>query len=93
MDQLIDAGAPVSIRSHIEELALEVDGVEAAHAVRTRYIGSDLAVDLHVEVDGGLSVGEGHVIAVAVKQKLVDDGPNISDALVQIEPHRLPNRG
>jgi cation diffusion facilitator family transporter len=93
VDQLIDAGAPVPIRSQIEELALEVDGVEDAHAVRTRYIGSDLAVDLHIEVDGGLSVGEGHAIAVAVKQKLVDDGPNVSDALVQIEPHRLPSRG
>ena len=92
IDQLIDRGAPVSIRSRIEELALEVDGVEAAHAVRTRYVGSDLAVDLHVEVDGGLSVGEGHAIAVAVRRKLVDDGPNISDALVQIEPHRLPTR-
>ena len=93
VDQLIDAGAPVPIRSQIEELALEVDGVEDAHAVRTRYIGSDLAVDLHIEVDGGLSIGEGHAIAVAVKQKLVDDGPNVSDALVQIEPHRLPSRG
>ena len=92
VDQLVDRGAPVSIRSRIEELALEVDGVEAAHAVRTRYVGADLAVDLHVEVDGGLSVGEGHAIAVAVRRKLVDDGPNISDALVQIEPHRLPTR-
>jgi cation diffusion facilitator family transporter len=93
VNQLIDAAAPVSTRRRIEELALEVDGVEDAHAVRTRYVGSDLAVDLHVEVDGGLSVGEGHAIAVAVRQKLVDDGPDITDALVQIEPHRLPTRG
>jgi cation diffusion facilitator family transporter len=93
LDQLIDAGAPVSDRRRIEELALEVDGVEAAHAVRTRYVGSDLAVDMHVEVDGGLSVGEGHAIAVAVRRKLVEEGPNVSDALVQIEPHRLSSRG
>lgn len=92
IDQLIDAGAPASDRRRIEELALQVDGVEAAHAVRTRYVGSDLAVDLHVEIDGGLSVGDGHAIAVAVKRKLVDEGPNVTDALVQIEPHRLPPR-
>jgi cation diffusion facilitator family transporter len=92
VDQLIDAGAPASDRRRIEELALQVDGVEAAHAVRTRYVGSDLAVDLHVEVDGGLSVGDGHAIAVAVRRKLVDEGPNVTDALVQIEPHRLPAR-
>jgi cation diffusion facilitator family transporter len=90
IDQLIDAGAPAADRRRIEELSLEVDGVEAAHAVRTRYVGSDLAVDLHVEVDGGLSVGEGHAIAVAVRRKLVEEGPSVTDALVQIEPHRLP---
>jgi divalent metal cation (Fe/Co/Zn/Cd) transporter len=71
---------------------LQVDGVEAAHAVRTRYVGSDLAVDLHVEVDGGLSVAEGHTIVVAVRRKLLEEGPNVTDALVQIEPHRLPTR-
>jgi cation diffusion facilitator family transporter len=92
IDQLIDAGAPVSDRRRIEELALQVDGVEAAHAVRTRYVGSDLAVDLHVEVDGGLSVAEGHTIVVAVRRKLLEEGPNVTDALVQIEPHRLPTR-
>jgi cation diffusion facilitator family transporter len=92
IDQLIDAGAPAADRRRIEELALQVDGVEAAHAVRTRFVGADLAVDLHVEVDGGLSVAEGHVIAVAVRRKLLEEGPNVNDALVQIEPHRLPTR-
>jgi len=92
IDQLIDAGAPATDRRRIEELALQVDGVEAAHAVRTRYVGADLAVDLHVEVDGGLSVAEGHIIAVAVRRKLLEEGPNVNDALVQIEPLRLPTR-
>jgi cation diffusion facilitator family transporter len=92
VDQLIDAGAPASDRRRIEELALQVEGVEAAHAVRTRYVGADLAVDLHVEVDGGLSVGEGHAIALAVRRKLLEEGPNVTDALVQIEPHRLSSR-
>jgi cation diffusion facilitator family transporter len=90
LDQLVDTGAPTAARKRIEELALEVDGVEDAHAVRTRYVGSELAVDLHVEVDGGLSVGEGHSIAVAVRRKLLENGPDVTDAVVQIEPHKLP---
>lgn len=93
LDQLVDAGAPADDRLRIEKLALEVDGVEAAHAVRTRYVGASLAVDLHVEVDGGLSVAEGHQIALAVRRRLVRDGPNVADALVQIEPYRLPSSG
>jgi cation diffusion facilitator family transporter len=91
LDQLVDGGAPADDCLRIERLALEVDGVEAAHAVRTRYVGASLAVDLHIEVDGGLSVAEGHAIAKAVRRKLVDDGPGVADAVVQIEPYRVPS--
>jgi cation diffusion facilitator family transporter len=91
LDQLVDGGAPADDCRRIERLALEVDGVEAAHAVRTRYVGASLAVDLHIEVDGGLSVAEGHAIAKAVRRKLVDDGPGVADAVVQIEPYRVPS--
>ncbi len=93
VDQLIDAAAPVGERRRIEEIALTVDGVKAAHAVRTRYIGAELAVDLHVEVDGGLTVDDGHAIAVAVRRSLIENGPKVVDAVVQIEPHRVPSRG
>ncbi|MFV2072905.1 MAG: cation diffusion facilitator family transporter [Thermoanaerobaculales bacterium] len=93
LDQLIDAGAPAAERRHIEELACDVDGVEAAHAVRTRYVGARLAVDMHVEVDGGLSVGEGHAIAKAVKTRLIEEGPHVVDVVVQIEPFRWQEEG
>ncbi len=89
VDQLIDASAPPSVRHRIEALAVEVDGVEAAHAVRTRYVGSKIAADLHVEVDGGMSVGEGHQIAVEVREKLVEEIKEVTDVLVQVEPHVL----
>lgn len=88
VEQLIDRGAPAADRRRIEMLALEVDGVASAHAVRTRYVGAALSVDLHVEVDGGLSVAEGHAIAMAVRRKLVEEGPDVADAVVQIEPYR-----
>lgn len=88
VDQLVDAAAPAADRRRIEQLALEVEGVEAAHALRTRYIGAALAVDLHVEVNGAMSVADGHEIAKAVRSKLIDEGPDVADALVQIEPQR-----
>ncbi len=86
--QLADAGAPVEDCETIEVLASRVEGVRSAHAVRTRYVGDHLAVDLHVEVDGGLTVAEGYRISRAVRQRLIEDGPNVADVVVQIEPHR-----
>jgi cation diffusion facilitator family transporter len=90
IDQLVDAGAPRSHRAQLERLALQVDGVLAAHALRTRYIGSELAVDLHVEVDPDLSVRDGFTIARDVKTALLRHGPEVADVVVQIEP-KQPN--
>lgn len=87
LDELVDAGAPSAHREELERLALDVDGVRAAHALRTRYIGSELAVDVHVEVDADLSVADGFEIARRVKQDLLQRGPDVADVVVQIEPH------
>ncbi len=87
LDELVDAGAPSAHRRELERLALDVEGVRAAHALRTRYIGSELAVDVHVEVDADLSVAEGFAIAREVKRDLIKRGPNVADVVVQIEPH------
>ena len=87
LDELVDAGAPRAHRKELERLALDVDGVRAAHALRTRYIGSELAVDVHVEVDADLSVADGFEIARRVKRDLLQRGPDVADVVVQIEPH------
>lgn len=87
LDELVDAGAPSAHRRELERLALDVEGVRAAHALRTRYIGSELAVDVHVEVDADLSVADGFAIARKVKRDLIKRGPNVADVVVQIEPH------
>ncbi len=86
--QLADAAAPEGDRQRIEQLALGVRGVMSAHALRTRQVGSKLAVDLHVEVDAGLSVAEGYRIGQEVRRELLEFGPGVADVLVQVEPYR-----
>ena len=49
-------------------------------------MGLSFYVDLHVEVDGNISVREGHHIAHAVKRAIQENDPRIADVLVHIEP-------
>ncbi len=84
--QLIDTAAPADERDRLERLALSVEGVKDAHALRTRYVGPNLAVDLHVVVDPGLSVEQGHAIGEAVRQRLINRGQQVQDVLVKVEP-------
>lgn len=87
LKQLADTAASEEERRKLIALARVVDGVKDVHALRTRHIGPGLQVDLHVLVDPNLSVSRGHNIAGIVKRKLLDDGPDVVDVLVHIEPY------
>lgn len=86
MNDLLDRGATPAVRERIESIALGVEGVESVHKIRTRNMGPGIFLDLHVLVDGNLTVRRGHDIATDVKHVLLDDGPEILDAIVHLEP-------
>lgn len=86
-NKLIDTAAPKGRAEHIRLLALEHPLVTAVHAVRTRYVGgAELAVDLHVLVDGELTVHQGHDIARDVREHLLASNLGITDVVVHMEP-------
>jgi cation diffusion facilitator family transporter len=84
--ELIDEGASQAARARMEELALSVDGVLSLHALRTRRSGPGYQVDLHVQVDGSISVREGHDIAKDVRHRLHEGDAEVIDVLVHVEP-------
>lgn len=86
LGELTDRSAPSEDRSRIFELSRAIDGVKDVHALRTRLSGGGTQVDLHVLVDGTLSVMKGHQIAGAVKSRLLAEGPGVMDVVVHIEP-------
>ncbi|MFZ5951288.1 MAG: cation diffusion facilitator family transporter, partial [Candidatus Rifleibacteriota bacterium] len=87
LQELADKGATLQELEEINRIVLDVEGVRSIHAVRTRFLGPGLQVDLHIQVDGSLSVAEGHEIAGHAKRHLLEDGPGIVDVLVHLEPY------
>ena len=90
LKELSDGGASLEVLHGIENIVLKVEGVESVHAVRSRFHGSGLHVDLHIQVKEHLSVREGHNIAGCAKRRLLEEGPDIVDVLVHIEPYDEP---
>jgi len=86
LSELTDHGASSEDRELIKKIVLSVDVVKDVHAVRTRKFGSSLAVDLHIMVDPEISVRDGHYISQIVEEKILDDGPEVLDVVVHIEP-------
>ena len=86
--ELTEKAAAPEETQEIEVLTLAVPGVHSIHRVRTRRLGAGIFVDLHVVVDGSLTVREGHDIANAIQTRLLIDGPSVTDVTVHIEPDR-----
>jgi cation diffusion facilitator family transporter len=86
LSELSERGADDEDVKTISKLALSVEGVCSVHRIRTRRLGTGWFTDLHVMVNGDLSVHAGHDIATAVQHLLLEDGPAIADVTVHIEP-------
>src|SRR5213083_1473042 len=81
--------APRKIVKSICSVASTVPGVIDVEKCRARKMGLDFYVDLHVGVDGKISVHEGHEIAHRVKTAIQQNDSRIADVLVHIEPAQL----
>jgi cation diffusion facilitator family transporter len=84
--QLIDTAPPKRLREAIARAVASRPRVHDAHAIRTRYIGPDIALDLHVEVDPDLTVREGHDIAECVSRHIREEFNEVIDIVVHVEP-------
>lgn len=84
--ELTDHGAPEKDRIKIRHIAIGVPGVREAHAIRTRRFGPGIHVDLHILVNPDMSVRKGHQISEDVKTALIDQGPDVLDVVVHLEP-------
>jgi len=87
--EIMDTAPGGKIVRAIRAVASSVPGVVEVEKCHARKMGLDYYVDLHVGVDGNISVHEGHQIAHRVKSAIQQSDSRIADVLVHIEPARL----
>lgn len=66
--------------------AMAIPGVRGCHSVRTRGTASEVLVDLHVQVDPGITVADGHSIAEEVERAICKQFPIAADVIAHLEP-------
>jgi cation diffusion facilitator family transporter len=86
-NEVLDVSPPQEVVDRIRTMSSEVEGVLLIEKCRVRKCGLGVFVDIHVEVDCGISVRIGHDIAHRVKDTLMESDLNVQDVVVHIEPH------
>lgn len=82
MDQQADSGTVQQVR----DIAEAVGGVQAVEKLRVRKSGLEYFIEIHVQVEGMMTVDAGHRIAHHVKDQLLVCLPRVRDVHVHIEP-------
>ena len=85
---LLDSGASeLQCKAIADEIRSFTD-VKDLHKLRTRYVGpTGLVVDVHVLVDPNMSVTTAHALSHRIERKLLQNGGNIIDVFVHVEPY------
>jgi cation diffusion facilitator family transporter len=84
--EVMDKAPPQSLVDEVKALALQVPGVKDVEKCFIRKSGFEFFVDMHIVVDGTLSVAEGHKIGHDVKDFILQKKPSIYNVLTHIEP-------
>ncbi len=84
--ELMDEAQPKEVVEEITQIAASVPGVMAIEKCFVRKMGFELFVDIHIEVNGHISVIEGHEIAHRVKDAIMRKKSTVYDVLTHIEP-------
>ena len=79
LEELLEHSLPKEVEDEIIETILSVEGVVAPHHLRTRRIGKNLAIEVHIRMDGNITLTKAHQITSVVewtlRQRFGDDTP------------------
>jgi cation diffusion facilitator family transporter len=101
--ELVDTGLSREDTEMLKSIARDTDGVRNVHELRSRRMGHDILLDIHLVVRPEISVSEGHQIGMQVVSGMRDALENIRDINFHIDAEndedqpltseRLPSRG
>ena len=86
VDELTEKSLPDEIEKEICLIAENTPGVSAIHNLRTRRIGNHYAIEMHVRMDGHLTLYEAHAKASVIDNKLKEKYGNETHVGIHVEP-------
>ena len=84
--ELLEKSLPADVESEIQKIILSFPGVSSPHHLRTRRIGSYYAIEVHVRMDGNITLEEAHRTATAIESTLKEHFGKGTHVGIHVEP-------
>lgn len=86
LDELLEKALSEEQKQGISKIVLDTPGVVDMHRLRTRRVGNNLAIELHIKMDGNMSLRQAHEIATEVEKRLKQAYGNDIHTGIHMEP-------
>lgn len=86
VDELLEKSLPDNVEREIEQIVLSVEGVTEPHHLKTRRIGNNYAIEVHVRMDGNITLYKAHETASAIEHKLKERFGEDTHVGIHVEP-------
>lgn len=86
LEELLERSLPKDVEQRIEQIILSVDGVSSPHHLRTRRIGSAYAIEVHIRMDGNITLTQAHAVTTAVERLLKQEFGDSTHVGIHTEP-------
>lgn len=87
-DELLERSLPESIEREIEAIILSFPDVSSPHHLRTRRIGNDYAIEVHIRMEGSITLEEAHRRASKIEQKIKEKFGENTHIGIHMEPKK-----
>lgn len=86
VNELTESSLPQDTEHEIEEIITSFAEVREPHNLRTRRIGTRIAIEVHIRMDGAMSLCDSHNIATQIERKLKDRFGDDTHITIHVEP-------
>ena len=77
VEELLERSLPAETEKHILNIIASFPEVSSPHHLRTRRIGNNVAIEVHLRMDGNVSLESAHAVATDVEKRLKEEfGPD-----------------
>ena len=88
VNELLEHSLPASTEEEIRTIILLVEGVTSPHHLRTRRIGYNYAIDVHIRMDGNKTLTEAHLTTSIVEKRLKERYGAGTYVIIHTEPEK-----
>ena len=88
-DELVEGSLPSEVEEDIIRIITEDAAISHPHNLKTRRIGAHIAIEVHIRVDGDMSVRESHSLTESIEQRLRNHFGEETMVAIHVEPIKI----